>query len=419
MENRFNNEGNDAQETVDSNEPSELGLAIDVSLNLNENVNINEDNQASSSSSTSDFDLNLPASHSYLGANLKELRGRTLLDDGIYLNLPLLIKESIILFPGQTLPLTVYNTKVIDMLSNCIEKNRTFGVVNRNGVKLASLGTTAEIYEYTRANPIEGFCVKAKGRQRFQILQTNPINNGGEVTLANVKILPEKMLPHPFIEYKLTSLDNQRLDPTDREHRILDKVESVEALMTHWPAWIYRQYDIYKLAFKIRQQLQFIETKGKCIPRDPTELSFWVAENLPLSNNQKIILLKFDCAISRLRWELNYLITDRIIVCKNCDKYIGRPCDIIVMNKEGPQSTFCNANGEVHDTITLSKAKNLVLIGYPSYHYSWFPGYYWTVTVCERCRCHMGWLFKTNKKKILNPTFFWGLTRNGLRSKHI
>ena len=106
-----------------------------------------------------------------MGTNLEELRGRTLLDEGIYMNLPLLIKRSMVLFPGQTLPMAVFGPNVIDMLSKCIQKNRTFGVVCLQEDKLEPIGTTAEIYEYMQGSPEEGFRIKAKGRQRFQILR--------------------------------------------------------------------------------------------------------------------------------------------------------------------------------------------------------------------------------------------------------
>lgn len=104
-----------------------------------------------------------------MGSNLEELRGRTLLDEGIYINLPLLIKQSVVLFPGQTLPMAVFGSNIIGMLEKCIQKNRTFGVVCQQADK-APIGTTAEIYEYSQGNPEEGFRIKAKGRQRFKIL---------------------------------------------------------------------------------------------------------------------------------------------------------------------------------------------------------------------------------------------------------
>lgn len=101
---------------------------------------------------------------------MEELRGRTLLDDGIYINLPLLVKQSVVLFPGQTLPLTVYDPQIKNMLMTCIRNNRTLGVVRLGSEHIMTIGTTAEIYECTYEDPAKGLRLKAKGRQRFKIL---------------------------------------------------------------------------------------------------------------------------------------------------------------------------------------------------------------------------------------------------------
>lgn len=95
---------------------------------------------------------------------MQELRGRTLLDEGIYVNLPLLIERSVVLFPGQTLPLTVFGPNVIHMLEKCIQKNRTFGVVCVQNNESFPIGTTAEIYEYMQRTHQQGYCIEAKGK---------------------------------------------------------------------------------------------------------------------------------------------------------------------------------------------------------------------------------------------------------------
>ena len=66
---------------------------------------------------------------------------------------------------------------------------------------------------------------------------------------------------------------------------------------------------------------------------------------------------------------------DRVLVCCCCEVQIGNQSDIFPMSKEGPQNTFCNSNGFIHDTITLYQATNLKLSRVPpSSEYSWFPG---------------------------------------------
>lgn len=355
------------------------------------------------------FDLTLPATHSYLGNNLEELRGRTLLDEGIYMNLPLLIKQSVVLFPGQTLPLTVFDTETIQMLRQCITKNRIFGVVCLGYDKLISIGTTAEIYEYIEGSPMEGFRIKAKGRQRFKILR---VTQGYGKFSANVKIVPEIDLGLPLWESRNRAHDHLRHQSSMRE-----KLERCDAISTQWPSWVMKRYDVNKLSKKIRMHFDHIKKRGSHVPDDPTELSFWVAQNLPLADNKRIALLNYDCSIPRLQKEINYLEKDRCFVCNECNLLIGKQSDMFPMSREGPQSTFCNSGGIIHETVTLYKAEGLVLIGdEPSSEYSWFPGYAWTIVTCRRCRNHMGWLF-TAENNNLRPKSFWGLTRRSLRSK--
>ncbi|XP_029034768.1 protein cereblon [Osmia bicornis bicornis] len=375
-----------------------------------------EENVDETAVSESTFDLTLPATHSYLGHNLEELRGRTILDDGIYMNLPLLVKQSVMLFPGQTLPMTVFDPQTIDMLTACIRNNRTLGVVCLGYDKMVPIGTTAEIYECVYEDPEQGFRLKAKGRQRFKILRV--IIQGYDKISANVKILPEIILGPPFWDERLASLDHLRIRPrTEEDFKKQEKIENLDATVTPWPAWVYRQYDPLRLSLKIRQHLQFIESRGSSIPEEPTDLSFWVAQNLLLDDNERIVLLNYDCAISRLQREIKYLEDDKIFVCCDCDSFIGRQSKMFPMSKEGPQGTYCNPAGIIHETVTLYHAQGLTLSrNPPSIEYTWFPGYAWTVAMCENCGAHMGWKF-TAVRNDLKPRSFWGLIRKSLKNK--
>jgi len=45
------------------------------------------------------------------------------------------------------------------------------------------------------------------------------------------------------------------------------------------------------------------------------------------------------------------------------------------MNKEGPQGTYVNPGGVIHETITFYHVQGVVLNNSdPSTEYSWFPG---------------------------------------------
>ncbi|XP_017886440.1 protein cereblon isoform X2 [Ceratina calcarata] len=404
--------------TMDANADDDGTLnELENSENRQNNVeeDYSEENTDETSVSTeSTFDLTLPATHSYLGHNLEELRGRTILDDGVYVNLPLLAKKSVMLFPGQTLPMTVFDAQTIDMIRTCIENDRTLGIVCLGYNKMVSIGTTAEIYE-CMYDPEQGFRLKAKGRQRFKILGV--IIQGSDKITAQVQVLPEITLGPPFLDDRLTSLNHLRTHPrTEEEFKKQERVENLDAVVTPWPGWVYRQYDPLRLSLKIRQRLHFIE-RGSSIPEEPADLSFWVAQNLVLDDNERIALLNYDCAISRLQREIKYLEEDKIFVCSNCDSYIGRQSHMFPMSKEGPQGTYCNSAGIIHETVTLYHAQGLTLSGSPpSLEYTWFPGYAWTIAMCSHCYVHMGWKF-TAVQNNLKPKAFWGLTRKSFKSK--
>lgn len=64
----------------------------------------------------------------------------------------------------------------------------------------------------------------------------------------------------------------------------------------------------------------------------------------------------------------------KMLTCTQCTKVIGDTADIFSMSVEGPQGTFVNPGGYVHEMLTLSKASNLTYYVRPSTEHSWFPG---------------------------------------------
>ncbi|KAG8041068.1 hypothetical protein G9C98_002056 [Cotesia typhae] len=322
----------------------------------------------------------------------------------------------LVLFPGRTLPIVERNPRPIDMLRQCIAKDRTFGVACIRNVN--SIGTTAEIYEYTvesRMHGLEEVRVKAKGRQRFKIIRMKNIT--GRIPVADVKILPEIELGPPNYQCRIASLDRLRGGVADRFNiKRLNKVSRIDSAITPWPSWVYNLYDPKKLSSRIHNYLKFLESKGGNIPSDPTDLSFWVAQNLVITPKTALSLLEIDCVILRLQREEKLLrkLANNVFVCKRCGAKVAKQTDVFQMNEEGVQSAYCNPAGAIHETITLYKAQSLVLDNAPpSSEYSWFPGYQWTIAHCGGCRSHMGWRF-TAAQRDLKPQSFWGLTRTSL-----
>lgn len=121
---------------------------------------------------------------------MEELRGITLHDEGSILGLPILLELGVVLVPGQTLPLTAFYPPTVSMLREVISKDKTFGVVCVRSVPnqrkaLAKFGTTAEIFQYQEDGDLVGFKIKAKGRQRFKLLEQERNRPGYEFLFMN------------------------------------------------------------------------------------------------------------------------------------------------------------------------------------------------------------------------------------------
>jgi len=73
---------------------------------------------------------------------------------------------------------------------------------------------------------------------------------------------------------------------------------------------VYEQYNEKTLVEAIHTLLKDM-CRGQVAPTQaPTDallLSYWVAHNLPLVDQQRTLLLKLDCPIQRLRWELHFM----------------------------------------------------------------------------------------------------------------
>ena len=121
--------------------------------------------------------------------------------------------------PGQTLPLNLFHPTVITVMKNLISGSKTFGVIHQRYrssqpglVEEANIGTTAEIYEFREPPPDSlevGLKIKAKGRQRFRVLNMRRQVDGTK--MATVEFLKEIELTDPFYDVRLLSRD--RLKP--------------------------------------------------------------------------------------------------------------------------------------------------------------------------------------------------------------
>lgn len=418
-----------------------------------------------------DYDLSLPAQHVYLGSNLHELSGRVVLDDESVVDIPILHLAGVVLIPGQILPLQLEHPTLVAMILSIIEKDRTFGIVAEGH----GIGTTVEIRSYSQVNNLPGaypvgggggensprsLRIKAEGRQRFKLMKSWRLHDG--FLMGKVKILRDVEFIHPF---------DKDIGLSCRGNKFNRKLLPVVTVL---PYFLYKLYDPYFMMKKINQQLHNWANVARPSPNNPIDTkirevhesvstsqdsggeggikvrktmvttirtdedsdsteeesenekedfsqtlqcpfkyAYWLAGNLPLSDEQRVELLKIPTTIGRLKFEYDLLQKCLNLCCKACGAKICAREDIFSMNVEGPLQNYVNQGGHVHETLTVYNAANLSLQGRPSSEQSWFPGYSWIICVCSNCSHHIGWKFISTKK--IRPEYFWGISRANIK----
>ncbi len=118
---------------------------------------------------------------------------------------------STVLFPGGLLSLKIFETRYLDMVSNCLKENVPFGVcllVDGQEVGVAArcyqMGTLAKIVNWDQ---VEGgvLMIDVVGCQRFKILESDV--SPQQLISATIQVLPEPLsVPVPDELVELTEM---------------------------------------------------------------------------------------------------------------------------------------------------------------------------------------------------------------------
>jgi uncharacterized protein len=79
----------------------------------------------------------------------------------------------VVLFPGTPLPLHVFEPRYKELISECLEHKRTFGILRAQEDGLADVGCTAEIVAVTNTYPDGRMDIVTEGRERFEVLEVD------------------------------------------------------------------------------------------------------------------------------------------------------------------------------------------------------------------------------------------------------
>ncbi|XP_031473667.1 uncharacterized protein LOC116246102 [Nymphaea colorata] len=125
------------------------------------------------------FDTGLASMHAYLGEVDDTHHRMPFLDGGTIIDLPMFYLEGIVLFPEATIPFRVIQPRFVAAVERAmgqVDAPCLIGVVrvhrsHANGLRFASVGTTAEIKQYRRLED-GSLNIVARGQQRFHVLKS-------------------------------------------------------------------------------------------------------------------------------------------------------------------------------------------------------------------------------------------------------
>ena len=86
--------------------------------------------------------------------------------------LPLFPLE-LVLFPGTPLPLHIFEPRYKEMINECLNEKKLFGVIRAQEKDLADIGCTAEILAVTKTYEDGRMDIVTQGRERFELVVVN------------------------------------------------------------------------------------------------------------------------------------------------------------------------------------------------------------------------------------------------------
>ncbi len=134
---------------------------------------------------------------------------------------------NVVLFPGGPLPLRIFESRYIDMISQCMKSESPFGVVLiREGqeagqVSMFDVGTLARIVDFYQGS--DGLLgVTAVGEQRFRLLGCRKQEDG--LNVGTIELIEgESSMPLPENFQPLRSILTNVLDDLGRLYEALER----------------------------------------------------------------------------------------------------------------------------------------------------------------------------------------------------
>ena len=89
------------------------------------------------------------------------------------MNLLPLFPLDLVLLPGAPLPLHIFEPRYKEMICECLEQKKPFGIVRASDEGVAGIGCTAEILSVTKKYDDGRMDILARGVDRFEVVEVN------------------------------------------------------------------------------------------------------------------------------------------------------------------------------------------------------------------------------------------------------
>jgi len=79
----------------------------------------------------------------------------------------------LVLLPGVPLPLHIFEPRYKEMIKECLEEKKEFGLIRSHGEELENIGCTADIIQVLKTYPDGRIDLLTEGKKRFEVLHLN------------------------------------------------------------------------------------------------------------------------------------------------------------------------------------------------------------------------------------------------------
>ncbi|CAD6194255.1 unnamed protein product [Caenorhabditis auriculariae] len=340
-----------------------------------------------------DFDISNPSSHGYIFNESNEpveVTNFEMLAPNCSHFLPVLEIDHV-LFPGQSIPLrgNDFIKKILNFPAAVL--------IYQDSSETPLIGVTARVRRYSSQDGLVQ--VELVAMQRCRVLQIDKAVFS-EPQMARLTILPEYMLDN----LSLSVLPNSfRRFSLRKRNRLVTFLTNFPESTLKFEGLEENCNDLLNFFTKVTNK----ESLQNIVNMSEEVFSFWACTNVPVDIPTKYQLLCESETRGRIASVSEIVRKLTNIKCKQCNAVLSSANNIIKMSSEGVGGHFVNGAGYVHDLLTVSSLENFVRRGFPSFEYSWFRGYSWTILECSECGSHLGWEF--NSFNLNAMKFFWAL----------